>query len=100
MTNTILIFIVTATVISTIITFAKPAYEWHVKKKYATSISIWLAFILGIVASFSLGFEATAWVKFLIWLALGTGSTIWYDLLEVLKALEIRLANKLEKKDK
>ena len=98
MTSTIMILIVSATVISTIISFAKPAYEWLVKKKYIATISIGLAFVLGILASFSIDFwlDLTGWAKILLWLALGTGSTIWYDLWEILKAFETRLAWKSE----
>ena len=94
MTNLILTLVVASTIISTIISFAKPAYEGLVKKKYIATISIWLAFILGIVASFSVDFwlDLTIGAKILMWLALGTGSTIWYDAWEILKAIETRLS--------
>lgn len=94
MTNLILILVVCSTVISTIISFAKPAYEGLVKKKYIATISIGLAFILGIVAAFSVDFwlELTVWAKILLWLALGTWSTIWYDAWEILKSIETRLS--------
>ena len=96
MATTILILTVCATVISTIISFAKPAYTGLVRKKYVTTISIWFAFILGIIAAFSVDFwlNITAWAKVLLGLALGTGSTVWYDLWEILKAFETRLASK------
>lgn len=96
MATTITLLTVCATVISTIISFAKPAYTGLVRKKYVSTISIWFAFILGIVAAFSVDFwfEVTAWAKVLLWLALWTGSTIWYDLWEILKAFETRLASK------
>lgn len=100
MTNLILTLIVCSTVISTIISFAKPAYEGLVKKKYEATISIGLAFILGIVAAFSLDFwlELSVWVKVIMWLALGTGSTIWYDAREILKAVETKLSWRSEEK--
>ena len=94
MTNLILILIVASTVISTIISFAKPSYEGLVKKKYIATISIGLAFLLGVVASFSIDLwvDLTVWAKILLWLALGTWSTIWYDAWEILKSIETRLA--------
>lgn len=96
MATTITLLTVCATVISTIISFAKPGYMGLVRKKYVSTISIWFAFILGIIAAFSVDFwlDITAWGKILLWLALGTGSTIWYDLWEILKAFETRLASK------
>jgi len=96
MATTIIILTVCATVISTIISFAKPAYVGLVRKKYVSTISIWLAFILWIVAAFSVDFwlEVSAWAKILLWLALWTWSTVWYDLWEILKAFETRLSSK------
>ena len=99
MTNVILILVVCSTVISTIISFAKPSYEGLVRKKYVATISIGLAFILWIVAAFSVDFwlDLTVWAKILMWLALWTGSTIWYDAWEILKAVETKLSWREEK---
>lgn len=98
MTTAILILLVCSTVISTIISFAKPSYEWLVRKKYVATISIWLAFILWIVAAFSVDFwlALSSGAKVLLWLALGTWSTVWYDAREILKAVETKLSGKEE----
>lgn len=90
MTNVILILIVCSTVITTVINFAKPAYDWIVKKKYVWTISIALAFILWIIAAFSFEFwmDLSVWAKVLMWLTMWTGSTIWYDLWKLIKSFE------------
>lgn len=90
MTNSIIIFIAISTVIVSIINFVKPAYK-KFAGKYAVSINIALSFILGILASFSvapyLDIELNNWLLVLIGLTLGTWSTIWYDLRELIKWL-------------
>lgn len=93
MTNVFLWLVVISTIISTIISFVKPWYEGLVKKKYISTISIWIAFVLWIVAAFSfdLWLELTVWAKILVWLTMWTWSTIWYDLWEILKSIENRL---------
>lgn len=94
MTTAILILIACATVITSIINFAKPAYKkfaWE----YANTITIWLSFILGIVASFSvnpyLWIELNTGVLILLGLALGTGSNLFYDLWELIKGAGAKL---------
>jgi asparagine N-glycosylation enzyme membrane subunit Stt3 len=88
MTTVILILIACATVITSIINFAKPAYKkfaWE----YANTITIGLSFLLWIVASFSvspyLWIELNTGVLTLLWLALGTWSNLFYDLWELIK---------------
>lgn len=95
MTN-IWILVVVATIITTIINFLKPWYEGLVKKKYVTTISILISFVLWIIASFSIDFwlELNLGSKIILWLALWTGSTIWYDLWEVIKSFETKLKSK------
>lgn len=90
MTNYIIVFIVLSTIITTVINFIKPAYKKFVGK-FSVTINIALSFILGIIASFSvapyLDIELNNWLLFLIGLTLGTWSTIWYDLREIVKWL-------------
>lgn len=88
MTNLILIWVVCSTIITSIVNCAKPAYKWFAGK-WTITISVLLAFALGIVCSFSvvplLWLEINAWLKVLIWLALGTWSNIFYDIMELIK---------------
>jgi hypothetical protein len=54
-----------------------------------------LSFLLGILSAFSLsaylGWEYNAWLLIMLWLALGTGSNIFYDVRELIKWLWVRL---------
>ena len=97
MTTIIIAAIVCATVITSIVNFAKPAYE-QFAGKYATTINIALSFILGIVTAFAVvpffGFELPAGAIVLIGLALGTGSNIFYDVREIIKGAGDKLRNK------
>lgn len=81
MQTTFLILVATSIVVTTIVNFIKPAYE---KLSYANTISILLSLILGTIGAFSikpyLEIELTTWALFLIWLAIWTGATVWYDL--------------------
>lgn len=94
MTTTIIILTVCATVITSIVNVAKPAYK-KFAGKYAVSISVLLSFILWEVAAFSVApylcMEVNNWVLFLVWLALGTWSNIFYDLWEIVKGLGVKL---------
>lgn len=94
MTNLILILIVCSTVITSIVNVAKPAYK-KFAGKYAISITTVLSFLLGILSAFSLsaylGWEYNAWLLIMLWLALGTGSNIFYDVRELIKWLWVRL---------
>ena len=72
----------------------KPAYK-KFAGKYAISITTALSFLLGILSAFSLsaylGWEYNAWLLIMLWLALGTGSNIFYDVRELIKWLGVRL---------
>lgn len=82
--------ILISTVITTIVNFAKPAYEQFVWKR-AVTINIGLSFILGICSAFAifpmLDIELSAWATILMWLGLGTGSTVFYDLRKLVQNL-------------
>lgn len=77
-----MILIGTAMIITSIVNFAKPAYEEFVGK-YAVSINIALSFILGVCSSFAikpyLDLDISTWAIILIGLALGTWANIFYD---------------------
>ena len=94
MTNVILILIVCSTVITSIVNVAKPAYK-RLAGKYAISITTILSFVLGIISSFSLAsyleLDLNVGMLFMLWLALGTGSNIFYDIWELIKWLWVRL---------
>lgn len=94
MTNLILILIVCSTVITSIVNVAKPAYK-RLAGKYAISITTVLSFVLGIISSFSLssylGLDLNVGMLFMLWLALGTGSNIFYDVWELIKGIGARL---------
>ena len=94
MTNLILTLIVCSTVITSIVNVAKPAYK-KFAGKYAISITTLLSFLLGILSAFSLapylGLDLNAWLIFMLWLALGTGSNIFYDIWELIKGVGARL---------
>lgn len=81
MQTTFLILISTSIVVTTVINFAKPIFK---DLKQAETICILLSFILWVVGAFSikpyLDIELTTWALFLIWLAIWTGATVWYDL--------------------
>lgn len=90
MQTTLLILIWTAMVVTTIINFAKPAYEWFVGK-YAVSINIALSFILWVCSAFAvspyLEFQLSIWALILVGLALGTGANIFYDIWKLVQNL-------------
>lgn len=94
MTNLILIAIVCSTVITSIVNVAKPAYK-RLAGKYGICITTVLSFLLGILSAFSLsaylGWEYNAWLLVMLWLALWTGSNIFYDCWELIKGLGVRL---------
>lgn len=90
MQTTIIILIATAMVITSIVNFAKPAYEEFVGK-YAVTINIALSFILGVCSSFAirpyLDIDLSVWAVILLWLALWTGATIFYDIWKLVQNL-------------
>ena len=90
MQTTILILIGTAMVITTIVNFAKPGYKEFVGK-YETTINIALSFILWVCSAFAirpyLEIELWIWALILLWLALGTGANIFYDIWKLVQNL-------------
>lgn len=88
MPTTLLILIWTAMVVTSIINFAKPAYEQFVGR-FNTTINIALSFGLGIAWAFAISpyleLELSTWALILLWLALGTWATIFYDLLKLVQ---------------
>lgn len=94
MATTITILTVCATVITSIINCAKPWYK-KLAGKYTVTVSVLLSFVLWEIASFSvapyLWMELNNGVIFMLWLALGTGSNIFYDLWEIVKWLGVKL---------
>ena len=101
MTNIFIWLIAISVVITSIVSFAKPAYK-KFAGKFAVSINILLSFILWEVASFSiaplLGLELNTGMLILLWLALGTWSNIFYDLWNIVKGIGDKL-NWLTKKN-
>ena len=103
MQTTLLILIWTAMVVTTIINFAKPAYEWFVWK-YATSINIALSFILWVCSAFAvspyLEFQLSNWALILVGLALWTGANIFYDIWKLVQNLGSTKKSDLNSNDK
>ena len=90
MQTSIIILIGTAMSITTIVNFAKPSYEQFVGRFNAT-INIALSFLLGICGAFAvspyLEIQLGTWALILIWLALGTGANIFYDIWKLVQNL-------------
>ncbi len=89
MTNLILIWVVCSTIITSIVNAMKPAYKkfaW----KWTVTINVVIAFVLWILCAFSVKplvwLDINAGLTILIWLALGTGSNIFYDIMELIKS--------------
>ena len=101
MTSTILILIACSTVITSIVNAAKPGYK-RFAGKYTVTVSVFLSFLLGIIAAFSvapyLTVELNAGVIVLMWLALGTGSNLFYDLWELIKSTTEKIRSTIEEK--
>ena len=87
MTTTICSLIVTAMVITSVCNFIKSSISWILKKKQITLIAMGASFVLGLIAAFSINFwiELEVGAKILLWLALWTGSWIWYDARSVIQ---------------
>lgn len=88
MTNTILILIACAMVITSSVNFAKPSYKSKTGKR-ASTITIWLSFALGILASFSvapyLEISLNTGLLILLGLGLGTWANLFYDIWDLVK---------------
>ena len=86
----IILMIIASTIITTIVNFAKPAYKEFAGKR-ETTINIVLSFILWICSAFAIKpyipEEIWAWATILIWLALGTWSTVFYDIWKLIQNL-------------
>ena len=97
MQTTIIILIAVAMIITSIVNFAKPAYEEFVGK-YAVSINIALSFILGVCSAFAvrpyLEFDLSTWAIILLGLALWTWATIFYDIWSLIQWFWSKLRNK------
>ena len=90
MQTTILILVWAAMIITSIVNFAKPAYEQFVGV-YATTINIALSFILWICGAFAvnpyLDIDLSSWALIMVWLALGTWANIFYDIWKLVQNL-------------
>ena len=99
MQTTIIILISVAMIITTIVNFAKPAYEEFVGK-YAVSINIALSFILWVCSAFAirpyLEFDLSTWAIILLGLALWTWANIFYDIWSLIQGFWSKLRNKDE----
>jgi len=75
-------------IVTSIVNFAKPAYEEFVWK-YAVTINIALSFILWVCAAFAirpyLEFGFSNWAIILLWLAIGTWSNIFFDIWKLIQ---------------
>lgn len=99
MTSLLLYFVVIATVITSIVNAVKPGYK-KFAGKYTVTINTLLSFWLGILASFSvapyLDLELNNGLLILLWLALGTGSGIFYDVWALLQNAWDKIKKSLE----
>ena len=90
MQTTIFILIGASMVVTSVVQFAKPAYEDFVGR-FAVTINILLSFILWVCSSFAirpyLEIELATWAVILLWLALGTWATIFYDIWRLVQNL-------------
>lgn len=99
MTQTILILIACSMVITSTVNFMKPAYKSKTGKR-ASTITIWLSFALWILASFSvapyLELSLNTWVLILLWLWLGTGSNLFFDIRALIQSVTKKLKAEAE----
>lgn len=93
MQTTLLILLWTSMVITSIVNFAKPAYEQFVWR-FATTINIALSFALWICGAFAirpyLDLEIASGALVLLWLAIGTWANIFYDVWKLIQNLGSR----------
>lgn len=99
MQTTIIILLSVAMIITSIVNFAKPAYEEFVGK-YAVSINIALSFILWVCSAFAvrpyLEWDLSTWAIILLGLALGTWANIFYDIWSLIQGFWSKLRDKDE----
>lgn len=90
MQTTILILIGTSMVITSIVNFAKPAYQEFVWK-FESTVNIALSFILWVCSAFAvspyLDLQLSIWALILVGLALWTGANIFYDIWKLIQNL-------------
>ena len=88
MQTALLILIIAATIVTTIVNFAKPAYQ-DIAGKYAITINILLSFGLGVAWAFAvrpyLELQLTDVAVILVGLAIGTWATVFYDILKLIQ---------------
>lgn len=88
MTNLILTLIVCSTIITSIIEAMKPWFK-KLTGKYTVTVATLLSFLLWILASFSIApyvwLELNSGLLIIIWLALWTGSNLFYDVWSLIK---------------
>ena len=99
MESTIIILLSVSMIITSIVNFAKPAYEEFVGK-YAVSINIALSFILWVCSAFAvrpyLEFDLSTWAIILLGLALWTWANIFYDIWSLIQGFGSKLRDKEE----
>jgi hypothetical protein len=87
---TITILIGAAMVITSIVDFAKPWYK-DLVGRWETTINIALSFILWVCSAFAvrpyLEIDLNVGALILLWLALGTGANIFYDIWKLVQNL-------------
>lgn len=80
---------VCSTVITSVVNCLKPAFK-KFSGKYTVTVCTFISFLLGVLAAFSvapyLWYELNDGVLVLIWLALGTGSNLVYDVWDIIKS--------------
>lgn len=102
MQSTLIILIGTSMVITAIVNFAKPWYK-DLVGKWETTVNIALSFILGVCSAFAikpyLEIDLNNWALILIWLALGTWATIFYDIWKLVQnAGSVKKGENIEEK--
>ncbi len=97
MANIFIWLIAISTVITSIVSFAKPAYK-KFAGDFTVSINILLSFILWEIASFSVvplfELEFNTGLLILLGLALWTGSNIFYDVWKLFRSAAKKLESK------
>lgn len=103
MQTTLIILVGTAMVITTIVDFAKPWYK-DLVGKWEVTINIALSFVLWVCSAFAIrkyiDFDLNDWALILLWLALGTGANIFYDIWKLVQNLGATKEKKEEVEEK
>ena len=100
---TLLILLWSSMVITSIVNFAKPAYEQFVWR-FATTINIALSFILWVCGAFAvkpyIDIEIANGALVLLWLAIWTWANIFYDLWKLIQNLGSNKKSALDEETK